>query len=184
MTWYLSFWAVVIMIITILSLLYFMFILNKSFDNYHNFKFFFFFFSLLLLLFLLVHKLRPADIRVIAALGDSITVSKNYWLTAIKASNERPFLNFNMRESAYWYALLSQMQFSHICFNTPPLLTGNQIMSRMCARFPFKVHKSAEQGVTARLGCIAAQIPCYSGLATCFSLLILFSNQGVVLQSY
>lgn len=30
------------MIITIMSLLYFMLILNKSFDNYHNFKVFFF----------------------------------------------------------------------------------------------------------------------------------------------
>lgn len=73
-----------------------MLILRKIADNHHSLKFSFLTPSLKLPLFfyLLVHNLKPADIRVIGALGDSITVSKDHWITIIKASNEKAFFNF------------------------------------------------------------------------------------------
>lgn len=82
--------------IKILFLQCFMLILRKISDNHHNLKFCFFPLSLTLplLFYLLVHNLKPADIRVIAALGDSLTVSKYHWITIVKASNEKAFLNF------------------------------------------------------------------------------------------
>lgn len=73
-----------------------MLILRKISNKHHNLKFSFFplSFTLPLFFYLLVHNLKPADIQVIAALGDSLTVSKDHWITIVKESNEKAFLSF------------------------------------------------------------------------------------------
>lgn len=81
--------------IKILSLQCFLLILSKI-SNHHQIEVFFLssFPYTTFIFYLLVHNLKPADIRVIAALGDSLTVSTAHWITIVKARNEKAFLNF------------------------------------------------------------------------------------------